>query len=46
MQCETRRCRLVLLSTATRNTQPSDPWLLGVLHKPYPPEQLLKALEP
>jgi hypothetical protein len=45
-QCETRRCRLVLLSTAARNTHPAEPWLLGVLHKPYPPEQLLKALEP
>ena len=46
MQCETRRCRQVLLSTAARDTHPSEPWLLGVLHKPYPPEQLLKALEP
>jgi hypothetical protein len=46
MQCETRRCRQVLLSTAARNTHPDEPWLLGVLHKPYPPEQLFKALEP
>jgi hypothetical protein len=46
MQCETRRCRQVLLSTATRNTHSTEPWLLGVLHKPYPPEQLFKALEP
>jgi len=40
-----RRCRLVLLSTAARDTNPNQPWLLGVLHKPYPPEALLKALE-
>ncbi len=46
MQCETRRCRQVLLSSAARDTHPAEPWLLGVLHKPYPPEQLLKALEP
>ncbi|MDP1832056.1 MAG: hypothetical protein Q8K67_08350 [Geothrix sp.] len=46
MQCETRRCRQVLLSTAARDTSPGEPWLLGVLYKPYAPEQLLKALEP
>ncbi len=46
MQCETRRCRQVLLSTAARDTSPGQPWLLGVLYKPYAPEQLLKALEP
>ena len=45
MQCETRRCRLVLLSTAARDTLSGEPWLLGVLYKPYPPDQLLKALE-
>lgn len=45
-QCETRRCRQVLLSTATRDAPTAEPWLLGVLYKPYPPEQLLKALEP
>ena len=45
MQCETRRCRQVLLSTAARDTSPGEPWLLGVLYKPYPPDQLLKALE-
>lgn len=46
MQCETRRCRLVLLSTASRNPVPAEPWIMGTLLKPYPPEQLLKALEP
>lgn len=46
MQFETRRCRQVLLSTAARDTPPSEPWLMGILHKPYAPEQLLKALEP
>jgi hypothetical protein len=45
-QCETRRCRQVLLSTATRDGHSDEPWLLGVLYKPYPPDQLLKALEP
>ncbi len=47
-QCEARRCRWVLLSTASRDPAPegSESWLLGILHKPYPPEQLLKALEP
>jgi hypothetical protein len=46
MQCETRRCRQVLLSTAARDTGPGEPWLMGVLYKPYAPEALLKALEP
>lgn len=46
MQCETRRCRQVLLSTAARDTSPGEPWIMGVLYKPYPSEQLLKALEP
>jgi len=46
MQCETRRCRQVLLSTATRDLPLDEPWLLGTLYKPYTPEQLLKALEP
>jgi hypothetical protein len=45
-QQESRRCRSVLLSTAARDTNPGEPWLLGVLYKPYPPEALLKALEP
>lgn len=47
-QWEARRCRQVLLSTASRDAVPegSGPWLLGILYKPYPPEQLLKALEP
>lgn len=45
-QCENRHCRQVLLSTATRDIQPGERWLLGVLYKPYPPEQLLKALAP
>jgi hypothetical protein len=46
LQCETRRCRQVLLSTAARSAHSGEPWLLGVLLKPYPPEQLFKALEP
>jgi hypothetical protein len=46
MQFETRRCRLILLSTAARDTSPSEPWLMDVLYKPYAPEALLKALEP
>jgi len=45
-QVETRRCRHVLLSTAARDTGPGEPWLMGVLYKPYAPEALLKALEP
>jgi hypothetical protein len=47
-QVERRRCRWVLLSTASRDPAPegSESWLMGILHKPYPPEQLLKALEP
>lgn len=47
-QCEARRSRWVLLSTASRDPAPegSEGWLLGILHKPYPPEQLPKALEP
>jgi hypothetical protein len=46
MQCETHRCRQVLLSTAARDASTTDPWLMGVLYKPYAPEALLKALEP
>jgi hypothetical protein len=46
MQFETRRCRQVLLSTAARDTGSGEPWLMGVLYKPYAPEALLKALEP
>ena len=47
-QCEDRRSRWVLLSTAIRDSAPEDSegWLLGTLHKPYTPEQLLKALGP
>lgn len=45
-QVEGRRCRLVLLSTATRDTPPEAPWILGVLYKPFAPESLLKMLEP
>ena len=46
MQCETHRCRQVLLSTAARDASTTEPWLLGVLYKPYAPDALLKALEP
>ena len=46
LQCETKHCRQVLLSTAARDPRPSESWLMGVLYKPYAPEQLLKALEP
>jgi len=48
IQCEARRCRWVLLATAARDPAPegSEGWLLGILHKPFTPEQLLKALEP
>lgn len=47
-QWEARRCRSVLLATASRDPAPegSEAWLLGILHKPFTPEQLLKALEP
>ena len=47
-QCEGRRARWVLLATAARDPAPegSEGWLLGILHKPFTPEQLLKALEP
>ncbi|WP_306590869.1 HEAT repeat domain-containing protein [Geothrix sp. 21YS21S-4] len=44
-QWEAHHCRHVLLSTAARDTAPGEPWILDVLYKPYPPEQLLKALE-
>ncbi len=46
MQCETHRCRQVLLSTAARDFSTTEPWLMGVLFKPYAPEALLKALAP
>jgi CheY-like chemotaxis protein len=46
LQHESRHCRFVLLSTATRDFGSEEPWLLGILHKPYPPGELLKALEP
>jgi len=42
-----RRFRHVLLSTANRDlgAKADAPWLLGALFKPYPSEQLLRALE-
>ena len=46
LQVETRRCRQVLLSTAARDTNTGEPWLMAALYKPYAPEALLKALEP
>jgi hypothetical protein len=46
MQIELKRCRQVLLSTAARDALPGDAWIMGVLYKPYTPEQLLKVLEP
>jgi hypothetical protein len=45
-QHESRRCRQVLISTATRDIGSQEPWLLAVLYKPYPPGELLKTLEP
>ncbi len=46
VQCEARRCRQVLLSTSARDLEAGGPWLMGILHKPYAPEALLRALEP
>ena len=46
MQCEARRCRQVLLSTSARDLETGGSWLMGILHKPYAPEALLRALEP
>jgi len=42
-----RHFRHVLLSTANRDlgAKADAPWLLGTLFKPYPSEQLLRALE-
>lgn len=42
-----QRFRYVLLSTSNRDlgTLGEVPWLLGALFKPYPTEQLLRALE-
>jgi HEAT repeat protein len=42
-----RRFRHVILSTANRDlgSKADAPWLLGTLFKPYPAEQLLRALE-
>ena len=44
---ERHRFRLVLLSTSSRDlgSCADAPWLLGALFKPYPMEQLLRALE-
>ena len=44
---EQQRFRHVLLSTSNRDLGPlaDAPWLLGTLFKPYPTEQLLRALE-
>lgn len=44
---EQQRCRYVLFSTSHRDLDPltDAPWLLGTLLKPYPTEQLLRALE-
>jgi hypothetical protein len=42
-----QRFRQVLLSTSNRDlgSMADVPWLLGTLYKPYPAEQLLRALE-
>jgi hypothetical protein len=42
-----QRFRHVLLSTSNRDlgSMADVPWLLGILFKPYPAEQLLRALE-
>ncbi len=44
---ERQRFRLALLSTSNRDLggMADVPWLLGTLFKPYPNEQLLRALE-
>jgi len=45
---EGNKVRRVLLACASRDlgTFLDHPWVMGVLNKPFPPEALLKALEP
>ena len=45
---EARAVRQVLLACASRDvgTFLDHPWVMGILNKPFPPEALLKALEP
>jgi hypothetical protein len=45
---EQGKTRQVLLATATRDSGglSEQPWVLGVVHKPFSPESLLSALEP
>ncbi len=44
---EMRRCRYVLLSTSSHDlgTLMDQPWVIGRLYKPYPIEELVKAIE-
>jgi HEAT repeat protein len=43
-----RRCRYVAVSTSSRDIGglAQAPWVIGILFKPYPLEQLFQALEP
>ena len=42
------RCRHAIVSTSNRDIGPlaQAPWVIGVLFKPYPMEQVIQALEP
>jgi hypothetical protein len=42
-----RRCRYLLLSTASHDPGPLSgrPWVIGRLHKPYPLEELARAIQ-
>jgi hypothetical protein len=44
---EHRRCRYLLLSTSNHDPSPlvGKPWVIGRLYKPYPVQDLVKAIE-
>jgi hypothetical protein len=42
-----RRCRCALVSTSSRDIGglSGAAWVIGILFKPYPPEQVIRALD-
>ena len=46
-QWQQNRCRHALVSTSSRDIGDlaQSPWVIGILFKPYPLEQVLRALE-
>ena len=47
-QWQQNRCRHALVSTSSRDIGDlaRTPWVIGILFKPYPLDQVIRALEP